>query len=100
MFGERPLAVGNALAVIAPKKDDRVVGEPVRLEVGADLADVRVECSSEFQPLSERPPDARSVGVIGRHGDIGRLAACLWGQHPAHLSGFVVEQPGLMWYSD
>ena len=96
MFGERPFAMRNALAMIAPEKDDRVVGEPVRRELVEEFSDLRVEARGEFQPLSKGLPYAGRVGKVRRYDDIAHVAACFRRKGPSHLRGLVAEQSTLV----
>ena len=93
---ERPLAVRDALAVVAPEEHDRVVGEAVGLEFGEDLPGRNVEGRGEFEPLGKGAADRRRVGIVRRHGHVGGLAAGLRRKVAPHPLRLVAEQAALV----
>ena len=70
---ERPLGARHAVAVIAPVEDDGVLREPVVLELGEDLAHLRVHVGDVVVQARQLLADQRRVGVVRRDLDRGRV---------------------------
>ena len=70
---ERSLGARDAVAVIAPVEDDRVVGQPVVFELLQDLADLRVHVGDVVVDAGELFAHDRRVGVVRRHLELRRI---------------------------
>ena len=96
MLGERPLAVWDSLAMVAPEDHDRVVGQPVGGELIEDFPRVDVEGRGQLESLGERPADHRRVGIVRGHRHVGPFPPGLRRQFAADGLGLVAKQAALV----
>ena len=72
-----PLGPRNSRAVVAVIKDNRVVREAVRFQLGENLPGLGVHLGHFVVVLSPVLSDFRSVRMVGGNPDFGRIVDCL-----------------------
>ena len=70
---ERSLRSRHAVAVIAPVKDDGVLGQPVCRELSQDLADLTIHVGDVVVHARELLANRGRVGVVRRNRDLRRI---------------------------
>ena len=70
---ERALRTRHAVAVIAPVEDDRVLGQPIGLELFEELADLGVHVGDVVVHARQLFAHQRRVRVVRRHRDLRRI---------------------------
>ncbi len=64
---------GQAVPMVAPEEDDRVLGEAVFFELSKNPTRLLVHPSDVVVVVGDLAPDLGRVGIVGRHVDRGRI---------------------------
>lgn len=91
VVGERPLAAGDALAVISPEDHDGRVGEAVGGELVEDPPHIAVEGRGQIEPMGEGRANHRRVGIERGHGERRWVGPAVGRQRGQHLRQLVSE---------
>ena len=79
------LMAGHAATVVAVEKYNRVLGEPVLLELLDNCPDLLVHCRDTIIKARQFAANQRCVRIIGRQGHLVRVMNRAWRQRALHL---------------